>query len=59
VKNNRKHLELATLLSRERGQTRPESTLVLSVLSGSTVLVFTGLSGGSATALTGLVRLFV
>jgi len=59
VKNNRVHLEVVTLLSRERGQARPESTFTLSVLSGSTVLVFTGLSGGSATALTGLVRLFV
>jgi len=47
-----------TFLSRERAQTRPDSTVTLSVISGSSVLAFTKLSGSAETALTGLVRLF-
>jgi hypothetical protein len=45
-------------LSRERAQAKPDSTVTLSVISGSSVLAFTKLSGSAVTALTGLVRLF-
>ena len=47
-----------TFLSRERAQTKPDTTVTLSVISGSSVLAFTKLSGSAVTALTGLVRLF-
>jgi hypothetical protein len=47
-----------TFLSREHAQTKPDSTVTLSVISGSSVLAFTKLSGSAVTALTGLVRLF-
>jgi hypothetical protein len=57
--NRRRHRRLAALLSRERGQTKPEYTFTLSVISGSTVLACTGFSDDSANAPTGLVRLFV
>ena len=46
-----------TFLSRERAQTKPDTTVTLSVISGSSVLAFTKLSGSAVTALTGLVRL--
>ena len=45
-------------LSRERAQTKPDTTVTLSVISGSSVLAFTKFSGSAVTALTGLVRLF-
>jgi len=48
-----------TFLSRERAQTKPDTTMTLSVISGSSVLALTKLSGGAAvTALAGLARLF-
>ena len=59
MKHNRRHRRLVALLSRERGQTKPDYTFTLSVVSGSTVLACTGFSDDSANALTGLVRLFV
>ena len=47
-------------LSREAAQTKPDNTMVLSVLSGTSLLADTKVSGESAvTALTGLVRLFI
>jgi hypothetical protein len=47
-------------LSREAAQTRPDNTVVLSVISGTSLLVATKVSGETAvTALTGLVRLFI
>jgi hypothetical protein len=46
-----------TFLSRERAQTKPNTTVTLSVISGSSVLAFTKLSGNAETALAGLVRL--
>ena len=47
-------------LSREAAQTKPDNTVVLSVLSGTSLLAVTKVSGESAvTALTGLVRLFL
>ena len=48
-----------TFLSRERAQTKPDTTVTLSVISGSSVLAFTRLSDSAASALAGLVRLFV
>jgi hypothetical protein len=56
--NGRRIERVLTFLSRERAQTRPDSTVTLSVISGSSVLAFTKLPGGAETALTGLVRLF-
>jgi hypothetical protein len=47
-----------TFLSRERAQTKPDTTVTLSVISGSSVLAFTKLSGSAFPALTGLARLF-
>jgi hypothetical protein len=58
VKNNRRIGRVITFLSRERAQTKPETTVTLSVISGSSVLAFTKLSGSAETALAGLVRLF-
>jgi len=47
-------------LSREVAQTKPDNTVVLSVLSGTSLVAITKVSGESAvTALTGLVRLFL
>ena len=45
-------------LSRERAQTKPDTTVTLSVISGSSVLAFTKLSGSAVAGLTGLARLF-
>ena len=47
-----------TFLSRERAQTKPDNTMVLSVISGTSVLAFTKVPGSAVTALSGLVRLF-
>jgi hypothetical protein len=60
VKSNigRQIERVLTFLSREHAQTKPDSTVTLSVISGSSVLAFTKLSGSAVTALTGLVRLF-
>jgi Flp pilus assembly pilin Flp len=44
-------------LQLERGQTMSEYAIVLSLISGSTVLLFTGLSSKVATMLTDVVRL--
>jgi len=47
-------------LSREAAQAKPDNTVVLSVISGTSLLAVTRVSGESAvTALTGLVRLFI
>lgn len=47
-------------LSREAAQTKPDNTVVFSVISGTSLLAVTKVSGESAvTALTGLVRLFI
>ena len=59
TQNNGRRIERAlTFLSRELGQSKPDNTVILSVISGSSVLAFTKLSGSAETALTGLVRLF-
>jgi hypothetical protein len=47
-------------LSREAAQAKPDNTVMLSVISGTSLLAVTKVSGESAvTALTGLVRLFI
>lgn len=47
-------------LSREAAQAKPDNTVVLSVISGTSLLAVTKVSGESAvTALTGLVRLLI
>ena len=59
MQSNERRIEKAiTFLSRERAQTKPDTTMTLAVISGSSVLAFTKLSGSAVTALTGLVRLF-
>ena len=59
VENHSRRIERVTaLLSRECAQSKPDTTLTLSVISGSSLLAFTKLSGSAVTALTGLVRLF-
>jgi hypothetical protein len=50
---------LIASLARERAQARPEYTVTLAVISGTSVLPFTGFSANAARAITGLVRLFV
>ena len=58
--NGRRIERALAFLSREAAQAKPDNTVILSVLSGSSVLAFTKVSGESAvTALTGLVRLFL
>jgi hypothetical protein len=61
VKGNRsqKIEQLATFLSRELAQTRPDNTFTLSVISGTSVLALTRFSDSAATALMSVVRLFV
>ena len=56
--NVRRIERVITFLSREVAQTKPDTTVTLSVISGSSVLAFTKSSGSAVTALTGLVRLF-
>jgi hypothetical protein len=59
TKQERRRIErVITFLSRERAQTKPDNTVVLSVITGTSVLAFTRVSEGAATALTGLARLF-
>jgi hypothetical protein len=64
TQNNGRRIErLLTFLSRERAQTKPDNTVMLSVISGSCVLAFTKVSGSAVTVLpmtdlSGLVRLF-
>lgn len=56
--NGRRIERVLTFLSRERAQTKPDNTVVLSVISGTSVLAFTKVPGSAVTALSGLVRLF-
>lgn len=51
--------KLGEFLSRERAQTRPESAMTLSVISGTSVLAFSRVpDNAAATAVVRLVRLF-
>jgi DNA-binding IclR family transcriptional regulator len=61
TQHDRRRIERAlAFLSREVAQTKPDNTVVLSVLSGTSLVAITKVSGESAvTALTGLVRLFL
>jgi len=54
----RKIEQVLAFLSRERAQTKPDNTVVLSVITGTSVLAFTRVSDSAALALTGLARLF-
>jgi hypothetical protein len=47
-----------TFLSREHAQTKPDKTVTLAVISGSSLLAFTRFSENGASAVTSLVRLF-
>lgn len=59
TKQDRRRIErVLTFLSLERAQTKPENTVVLSVITGTSVLAFTRVSDSAALALTGLARLF-
>ena len=58
MKHDQRHLRFVTLLARERAQVMPSSAFTLSVISGSSLLAFTRLSGSAANAVAGLVRLF-
>jgi len=58
TKQERRRIErVITFLSRECAQTKPDNTVVLSVITGTSVLAFTRVSESAATALTGLARL--
>ena len=50
--------EFLTFLSREHAQTKPDKTVTLTVISGSSFLAFTRLSENGASAVSSLVRLF-
>jgi hypothetical protein len=56
-RNARPIERILTLLSREHAQTKPDGTVMLSVISGTSVLAFTRLSENALTAASGLVRL--
>ena len=50
--------EFLTFLSREHAQAKPDKTVTLTVISGSSILAFTRFSENGASAVTSLVRLF-
>jgi hypothetical protein len=50
--------ELLTFLSREHAQAKPDKTVTLTVISGTSFLAFTRVSENGASAVTSLVRLF-
>jgi hypothetical protein len=50
--------EFLTFLSREHAQTKPDKTVTLTVISGSSFLAFTRFSENGANAVSSLVRLF-
>jgi len=56
--NGRQIERVITFLSRERAQAKPDNTVMLSVISGTSVLAFTKVPGSAVTALAGLARLF-
>jgi hypothetical protein len=58
IQSRKYRQELLTFLSRERAQSRPETTFTLSVISGTSLLALTRLSDSAANALVGVVRLF-
>lgn len=50
--------ELLTFLSREHAQVKPDKTVTLAVISGSSFLALSRVSENGASAVTSLVRLF-
>ena len=50
--------EFLTFLSREHAQTKPDKTVTLTVISGSSFLALTRVSENGASAVSSLVRLF-
>jgi hypothetical protein len=50
--------ELLAFLSREHAQVKPDKTVTLTVISGSSVLAFTRISENGASAVRSLARLF-
>jgi hypothetical protein len=50
--------EFLAFLSREHAQAKPDKTVTLTVISGSSFLAFTRLSENGANAVSSLVRLF-
>jgi hypothetical protein len=50
--------EFLTFLSREHAQAKPDKTVALTLISGSSFLAFTRFSENGASAVTSLVRLF-
>jgi hypothetical protein len=59
TQHNRRQIErFLSLLSGEGAQTKPENTVVLSVISGTSFLALPKVSTGAVTALAGLARLF-
>jgi hypothetical protein len=50
--------EFLTFLSREHAQAKPDKTVTLTLISGSSLLAVTRFSENGANAVTGLVRLF-
>jgi hypothetical protein len=60
VKQENRHRvqEFLAFLSREHAQAKPDKTVTLAVISGSSLLAFTRVSENGASAVTSLVRLF-
>jgi hypothetical protein len=60
VKQHNRHRiqEFLAFLSREHAQAKPDKTVTLTVISGSSLLAFTRFSENGASAVTSLVRLF-
>jgi hypothetical protein len=60
VKQHNRHRiqEFLTFLSREHAQTKPDKTVTLAVISGSSFLALTRVSENGASAVSSLVRLF-
>ena len=56
--NRHRIQEFLTFLSREHAQTKPDKTVTLTVISGSSFLAFTRVSENGASAVSSLVRLF-
>ena len=56
--NRHRIQEFLTFLSREHAQTKPDKTVTLAVISGSSFLAFTRVSENGASAVSSLVRLF-
>ena len=60
MKYHRRHQinEFLMFLSREHAQAKPDKTVTLAVISGSSFLAFTRVSENGASAVSSLVRLF-